>query len=84
MGSARYLFSYFGKFSSRYHSYFFYTGSYNSTERTRTSQLAHGVKTRHLQLCNRQCLYLNADADAITYAKMTIPRFPNGLLSIYR
>ena len=55
-----------------------------STERTRTSQLGYGVRTRHLQACNRQCLYFNADADAITNAEMPMPRFPNGLLSIYR
>ena len=39
--------------------------------------------TRHLQLCNRQCLHLNADADAFANAEITMPRFPNGLLSIY-
>ena len=42
------------------------------------------VRTRHLQLCNRHCLYLNADADAIANAEMLMPRFPNALLSIYR
>ena len=41
-------------------------------------------RTRHLQLCNRQCLYLNTDADAIANAEMPMPRFQNGLLSIYR
>ena len=83
MDSARYLFLIFWK-TSRHHCYFFYSGSYNSTERTRTSQLGHGVRTRHLQLCNRQCLYFNADADAITNAEMPMPRFPNGFLSIYQ
>ena len=42
------------------------------------------VRTKHLQLCNRHCLYLNADADAIANAEMLMPRFPNALLSIYR
>ena len=51
---------------------------------TRTSQLGHGVRTRHLQLCNKQCLYFNADADAIANAEMLMSRFSNGLLSIYR
>ena len=43
--------------------------------------------TRHLQLCshcNRQSLYLNVDADAIANAKMPVPRFSNGLLTIYQ
>ena len=29
-------------------------------------------------MCNRQCLYLNADADVNVNAKMSMPRFPNG------
>ena len=69
-------YTYFGKLSSWYHCYFFYTGGYNSIERTRTSQF----RIRHLQLCNRQCLYLNADADA----GITMRKFSNGHLSIYR
>ena len=40
-------------------------------------------RTRHLQLCNRQCLYLNVDAD-IANAEMPMPRFSNDLLTIYR
>ena len=43
--------------------------------------------TRHLQLCrhcNRQSLHLNVDADAIANAEMLMPRFSNGLLTIYR
>ena len=32
-------YTYFGKLSSRYHCYFFYTAGNNSTERTRASQL---------------------------------------------
>ena len=79
-----YLFKYFGKLSSRYVCYFFYTGGYNSTEGARTSQLGHGVRNWHLQLCKRQCLYFNGDANAIANAEMPMPRFPNGLLSTYR
>ena len=30
-----------------------------------------------------QFLYLNADADAIANVEIPMPRFPNGLLSIY-
>ena len=56
-------------------SYFFYQGNYDSAERTRASQLG-------LDKYNRQCLYLNADANAIANVKMTMPRFPNALLSI--
>ena len=41
------------------------------------------VRARHLQFCNRQCLYLNVDADAIANAEMPMPKFPNDLLSIY-
>ena len=33
---------------------------------------------------NRQCLYLNADADTNANAEKPMLRFPNGLLSIYR
>ena len=58
--------------------YFFYTENYKSAERTRT----RSVRTRHLQLCKRQCLYLNADANAIANVEMQMPRFPNALLSI--
>ena len=84
MGSGRYgtFFNTLENFLGGITIIFFYTGGYNSIERTRTSQLGHGVKTRHSLLCNRQCLYFNADA--ITNAEMPLPRFPNGLLSIYR
>ena len=69
------LFNILKKLSLRYHCYFFDTGRYSSTERTRTSQLG-------LDIYN--CVTGNVYIWMPMLMLLPVPRFPNGLLSIYR
>ena len=80
-------FQYFEKLSARYHCCFLSTWDCNFTEDDlfRIHSIQNElIALKIFQLCERQCLYLNADADANTEAKMLIPKFPNSLLAIYQ